>query len=29
MDAYESLNHKKWECNYHAGFIPKCRRKTC
>ena len=28
MDEYESLNHSKWECKYHAIFIPKCRRKT-
>jgi putative transposase len=28
MDEQESLNHTKWECKYHAVFIPKCRRKT-
>jgi putative transposase len=28
MDAFESLNHSKWECKYHVVFIPKCRRKT-
>ena len=28
MDDYESLSHSKWECQYHVGFIPKCRRKT-
>ena len=28
MDDYESLSHSKWECKYHAVFIPKCRRKT-
>jgi REP element-mobilizing transposase RayT len=28
MDEYESLSHSKWECKYHAVFIPKCRRKT-
>jgi hypothetical protein len=28
MDEYESLSHTKWECKYHAVFIPKCRRKT-
>jgi putative transposase len=28
MDDYESLSHTKWECKYHAVFIPKCRRKT-
>ena len=22
------LSHTKWECKYHAVFIPKCRRKT-
>jgi REP element-mobilizing transposase RayT len=27
-DDYESLSHSKWECKYHAVFIPKCRRKT-
>ncbi len=27
MDDYESLNHTKWECQYHVVFIPKCRRK--
>ncbi len=27
MDDYESLNHTKWECQYHIVFIPKCRRK--
>ena len=28
MDAYESLNHTKWECKYHVVFIPKYRRKV-
>jgi putative transposase len=28
MDGHESLNHSKWECEYHVVFIPKCRRKT-
>ena len=28
MDEAESLSHSKWECKYHAAFIPKCRRKT-
>jgi hypothetical protein len=30
MDEQQSLNinHSKWECEYHVGFIPKCRRKT-
>ena len=27
MDEAESLSHTKWECKYHAVFIPKCRRK--
>lgn len=26
MDDYASLHHAKWECKYHAVFIPKCRR---
>jgi putative transposase len=25
---YESLSHSKWECKYHAVFIPKFRRKS-
>jgi REP element-mobilizing transposase RayT len=28
MDDYESLSHTKWECKYHAVFIPKYRRKV-
>ena len=28
MDESESLSHSKWECKYHVGFIPKCRRRT-
>ncbi len=28
MDKRESLNHTKWECQYHVVFIPRCRRKT-
>ena len=28
MDEYASLSHTKWECEYHAVFIPKCRRKV-
>ena len=28
MDQPESLSQTKWECKYHAVFIPKCRRKT-
>jgi putative transposase len=28
MDELESLSPTKWECKYHAVFIPKCRRKA-
>ena len=28
MDAYRSLSHTVWDCNFHVVFIPKCRRKT-
>ena len=28
MDEYASLSHRKWECEYHVVFIPKCRRKV-
>ena len=28
MNAYQSLNHTKWECKYHVVFIPKYRRKV-
>jgi putative transposase len=28
MNESPSLRHTKWECKYHVGFIPKCRRKT-
>ena len=28
MDQYESLNHTRWDCNYHVVFIPKCRKKV-
>ena len=28
MNNYRSLNHTKWECQYHVVFIPKYRRKT-
>ena len=28
MDKIESLNHTKWDCKYHAIFIPKGRRKV-
>ena len=27
MDNEQSLNHTKWECKYHVGWIPKYRRK--
>ena len=27
MNNYRSLNHTKWECQYHVVFIPKYRRK--
>ncbi len=27
MSVVKSLNHSKWECNYHITWIPKCRRK--
>ncbi len=27
MSEVKSLNHSKWECNYHMTWIPKCRRK--
>jgi putative transposase len=27
MDDQESLSHGRWECKYHAVFIPKYRRK--
>lgn len=28
MDEAESLSHPKWECTYHAAFIPKCRQRA-
>ena len=28
MTNYRSLNHTKWECQYHVVFIPKYRRKA-
>src|SRR5271154_1415113 len=28
MDQFESLNHTKWDCEYHVVFIPKYRRRT-
>ncbi len=28
MDDYQSLSHTKWECKFHVGFLPKCRRKV-
>ena len=27
MTKYRSLNHTKWECQYHVVFIPKYRKK--
>ena len=27
MRDYRSLNHTRWDCKYHAVFIPKRRRK--
>jgi putative transposase len=28
MERYESLNHTKWDCKYHLGWIPKYRKKA-
>ena len=28
MDSPESLNHAKWECQYHIVWIPKYRKKS-
>jgi putative transposase len=28
LTDYRSLNHTKWECEYHVVFIPKYRKKT-
>ena len=28
MANYRSLNHTKWECQYHVVFIPKYRKKV-
>ena len=28
MDVNECLSHSKWECKYHAVFVPKCRCRT-
>ena len=28
MHNDRSLNHTKWECQYHVVFIPKYRRKA-
>ena len=28
MDDHQSLNHTRWDCQYHIVFIPKYRRKT-
>lgn len=27
-EAYQSMTHSKWDCKYHAVFIPKRRRKV-
>lgn len=27
-ELYQSLSHSKWDCKYHAIFVPKYRRKT-
>jgi len=28
MEESKSLNHRKWECQYHVVFIPKYRRQA-
>jgi putative transposase len=28
MDENKSLSHTRWDCKYHAVFIPKYRRKV-
>ncbi len=28
MNDVQCLSHTKWECKYHAVWIPKCRRKV-
>lgn len=28
MSEVRSLNHSRWECQYHVVFIPKYRKKT-
>jgi putative transposase len=28
MDEFQSLNHTKWDCKYHAVFISKGRKKA-
>jgi REP element-mobilizing transposase RayT len=28
MKPENSLNHSKWECKYHIGWIPKYRKKS-
>ena len=25
--SHESLNHSRWDCNYHVVFVPKYRKK--
>jgi hypothetical protein len=29
MDEYEGLSHSKWECKYHALFIPSVAARRC
>jgi putative transposase len=28
MNNINSLSHSRWECKYHAVWIPKCQRKV-
>jgi putative transposase len=28
VDEFESLNHTKWDCQYHVVFILKCRSRV-
>jgi len=28
MSEYQCLAHSKWDCKYHVGFVPKCRKKV-
>ena len=27
METLQSLGHSRWDCKYHAVWIPKCRKK--